>query len=511
MVHSIHEMGKNFNGNGNGNGNGTHNLFLQPPEKRVQKRTAALPNAVKYTQVTFQTHEAVELRGTLVRTTRLASVFELYNPIVTPRVSEALEKFKIILQEQVIYSGRAVVHNVLDAGTKVVFEAALDESHWTGVDSGLLAMKHDGQIANEFKIFLGEWQKLYKVSAEFKVAIADMQTFLNDFRLWLDHLELGMQSQPAHKREEFEQKILEALREPAMIALVALFEKFERLVIEIEKDSLPAHSLYAKRALHPQVLCSPFMHRTFEKPLGYAGDYEMVNMMTRNPFEGGSLYAKILNSFFLKTAPVVAHCNRIDTLVTYLQTEVLRATKNGNRARVFNLGCGPAAEIQRFLRDVNWSDLTDFTLLDFNDETVAFARQTLGRIRTPNGRMAGLDVIKKSVAQLLKDGSKFKPGCYDLVYCAGLFDYLPDNVCKRLLEIFYELTAPGGLVLITNVDACNPSRGWMECVVDWFLVYRDANKMREIMPTKITGDTIRIFSEPSSVNIFAEIRKREHV
>ena len=203
------------------------------------------------------------------------------------------------------------------------------------------------------------------------------------------------------------------------------------------------------------------MHRTFEKPLGYAGDYEMVNMMTQNPFKGDSYYARILNAYFLKTPPVVAHRNRIDTLVKHLQAEVLRANQSGRRARVFNLGCGPAAEIQTFLQNVSWSSLADFTLLDFNDETVVFAQQTLGRIRNENARKTGLEVIKKSVAQLLKDNAKLKPVSYDLVYCAGLFDYLPDNVCTRLLEVFYELTAPGGLILVTNVDsAIRRVDGW---------------------------------------------------
>ena len=31
--------------------------------------------------------------------------------------------------------------------------------------------------------------------------------------------------------------------------------------------------------------------------------------------------------------------------------------------------------------------------------------------------------------------------------------------------------------------------------------------MREIIPTEIAKDSVHVFSEPSSVNIFAEIRK----
>jgi extracellular factor (EF) 3-hydroxypalmitic acid methyl ester biosynthesis protein len=507
MVHFTNEMG-NFS-NGNSNGNGAQNLVRQPPQRVLRVEAVALPQDIKGTRVVFKTHEDVELRGALVRTNRLTVIFELYNPIIVPRISEVLEEFKIIFQERAVYAGRAIVHNAMDAGTKIVVEAALDESTWSDGPPDLLG-KCDEQIVYQFKAFLNEWQKLYNVSPEFKLVIADMQTFLQDLRIWLDQVEVVIQSQPAQEREELERKVLGALHEPAISALVALFEKFEQTAKKIEKEFQITHSLYAKNALHPLVLCAPFMHRTFEKPLGYAGDYEMVNMMTRNPFEGGSIYAKILNAYFLETAPVVAHRNRIDNLVKYLSEEVLRAAKNGRRAKIFNLGCGPAAEIQKFLLDVKWSSLADFTLLDFNDETVAFTGQALSQIRNQNGRETGLDIFKKSVAQLLKDSSKFKPDSYDLVYCAGLFDYMPDNICTRLLEVFYKLTAPGGLVLVTNVDTCNPSRCWMEYMVDWLLVYRNATKMRQIMPSEIAGDIVRVFSELSSVNVFAEIRKPQN-
>jgi extracellular factor (EF) 3-hydroxypalmitic acid methyl ester biosynthesis protein len=354
---------------------------------------------------------------------------------------------------------------------------------------------------------LKEWQAFYTVSREFKVTVADMQIFLQDLKLWLDKIELSLASLSPQKQKLLEQEILEHLCHPVLNSLVALFEKFESLASRIETASRPAHSSFAKRLLHPLVLCSPFMHRTYEKPLGYAGDYEMVRMMTDPPFQGGSLYAKLLNAFFVNTPPVVAHRNRIDTLVRHLQTESLRSRQNNSRTTFFNLGCGPAMEIQRFMSEFAHSNMSDFTLLDFNTETVQYAQRVLGQIREKHHRQTKITVVKKSVAQLIKDSSQFKPGGFDVVYCAGLFDYLPDSVCTMLLEVFYKLAAPGGKVLVSNVDACNPSRGWMECMVDWYLIYRDAGQMQRIVPEHIDQEQVHIYSEPSSVNIFAEIRK----
>ena len=68
---------------------------------------------------------------------------------------------------------------------------------------------------------------------------------------------------------------------------------------------------------------------------------------------------------------------------------------------------------------------------------------------------------------------------YDFIYCAGLFDYLPDRTCKQLMNIFYEWLAPGGLLAATNVDACKPFRHMLEFVLDWHLIYRDQERGRQ--------------------------------
>jgi extracellular factor (EF) 3-hydroxypalmitic acid methyl ester biosynthesis protein len=509
MLHSVQEMNKPLKGDGNGNGHGVQNVIRELAKKAAKIQAVASPSAFKENQVTFLTAEGVELHGALTRLTRNAVFFELYNPDAAPRFSETLEEFKIILQEQTVYSGRATVRNVLDAGTKIVCETTLRESDWTDLDPGTV-LQRDGELAKEFKSFLNNWQKLYKVSPEFKVAVADLQTFLHDLRLWLEQVELSVQAQPKSKQDEAERKILQVLLEPLLPTLASLFEKFERLISKIENDPGLSHSLYAKRLLHPLVLSAPFMRRTFEKPLGYAGDYEMVNMMTCDPFQGGSIFAKILNTFFLNTPPVIAHRNRIDSLTQQLRFEVSRTAMKGRTAKVFNLGCGPALEIQRFLVKSLLSDNAAFTLLDFNDETVAYTGRILNQIKEKYNCRSTISIVKKSVAQLLKNNSQFTRDSYDFVYCAGLFDYLPDTTCRQLVDLFYELAAPGGLVLVTNVHVNNPSRGWMECMVDWHLVYRDAEQMSAILPRHVPKKQTRIFVEPIGVNIFAEIRKPEN-
>src|SRR5262249_1748070 len=147
-----------------------------------------------------------------------------------------------------------------------------------------------------------------------------------------------------------------------------LFEKFELASRDIVEDLQPAHGLYVKRQLHPLLLCAPFMHRIYRKPLGYAGDYEMVNMILRDPNEGSSLFASVLNTWFLSQVPAEAHRNRVKLLAQRLQEEIARGRAAARPTRIFNLGCGPAREVQDLMQQSELASEAEFTLLDFNDE-----------------------------------------------------------------------------------------------------------------------------------------------
>src|SRR5471030_2637122 len=211
-------------------GNGLHNPLVRQIEKKAAQ--AVVPShAVKESRVTFKTAGGVELHGTPVRVTRHMAVFELYNPDVTLQFSEALDGFEISLQAQKVYSGRATIRNVVNAGTKTICEATLKETDWTDVN---FLPQPGGQLAGEFKKFLKEWQKLYKVSPEFKVVIADMQTFLHDLRGWLERVELKTRAFANPLRTQLEKEAVEELAKPVIEAIDLFISRFESIVVKLE-------------------------------------------------------------------------------------------------------------------------------------------------------------------------------------------------------------------------------------------------------------------------------------
>jgi extracellular factor (EF) 3-hydroxypalmitic acid methyl ester biosynthesis protein len=454
----------------------------------------------------------LELRAAMAKLTRFAVVFEVYGPGSGLRVSEVLKEFQITLRKRVIYSGRATIRSMVATDQMEVCEATLSESFWLDLELAPAQAKN-GALRKEFDGFIQEWQKLYNILPEYKIIIADMQSFFMDLRLWLNQVELVIKTSPEADRPEMEERVTRELVEPILPCINVLFEKFETIAKSLPEDVREPHRSYMRRQLHPVVLCAPFAHRTFEKPLGYAGDYEMVNMIVRDLYEGNSLFAKVLNTWFLKQMPAEAHRNRIKYLRDRLIQETARSVRAGHPARILNLGCGPAFEIQRFLQESPISNDAQFTLLDFNDETLQYTQGKLSTLVRDNSRRTVVNLQKKSVLQVLKEYARPKgeQPKYDMVYCAGLFDYLADPACKHLMNIFYDLTVPGGLVLATNVEPSNPMRNGMEHLLDWNLIYRNGAQFRTLKPAKAEDENVEVYGDVTGVNVILEVRKSAHV
>lgn len=466
---------------------------------------------VKDSLVVCRTSQGVEFRAALLRLTRFVVVFECFDSELVLQTSEVFEDCRVLLQDRLVYSGRGVLKNMMQVGVGTICEVTLAEGSWRNMPF-IPELTAHSELMGHFRNFLVEWQRNYRLKPEFKVIVADMQSFLADLRLSLDQVAvtLARASEPAKLQRDATEDLCRA----AIPCLDSLFAKFEAIAKDLDGDESPAHRHFARRHLHPLVLCAPFVNRTFNKPLGYAGDYEMVNMIVRNKPEGASLFAKVVNTWFLHQRPAEAHRQRIDYLARVLRDEALRASRLRRSLRVFNLACGPAQEVQKMLRESPLCDRIEMTLLDFNEETLNYARSIVESLRIRHARCMPVEYVKKSVQHIIKESSRLGAACghkgYDLVYCAGLFDYLSDPVCRRLTNIMYDWLTPGGLLVVTNVDPSNPLRNGMEHLLDWHLIYRTADQLRYLSPSNAAQEDCYVQTDATGVNVLLEVRKPDH-
>ena len=78
--------------------------------------------------------------------------------------------------------------------------------------------------------------------------------------------------------------------------MTLLFDRFEAEASKAKNKNIEDKNMrYAQQYLNPYLTHSPFFKRSYEKPLGYAGDYEMVNMMFNHPYKGKGIFGKLMN------------------------------------------------------------------------------------------------------------------------------------------------------------------------------------------------------------------------
>ena len=142
-----------------------------------------------------------------MRITRHVVAFEVYNPYSILQLSEVLKEFKIIVNDRLIYSGRATVSNLVNTGIVVVCEATLNEA-WLDVDLFPL-ITQPKKLRADFSDFLKEWERIYSILSEYKVVLADMQNYFVDLRRWLEQVELGIRSSASRDRLELEQDVIQ--------------------------------------------------------------------------------------------------------------------------------------------------------------------------------------------------------------------------------------------------------------------------------------------------------------
>ncbi|GAB6043416.1 class I SAM-dependent methyltransferase [Endothiovibrio diazotrophicus] len=456
--------------------------------------------------LTFRNNQGVEARGTLLKLTRSTVVFEVYNPYSIVQLSEVLQNLTLRHRDNIIYHGRAVVSNLVNTGLMLLVSVTLVDP-WSDLTDRL---GRPGELHLEVSRFIDDWNRSYQIRPGYQLAVSNLRSFLGEFRQWLEQVDMEPNRSVENNSEDSgdKQEIFDAIAEPALPQLEELFSRFEEEADKVEEPELTVHKAYVQRDLHPLMLRSPFIHRAYMKPLGYAGDYEMVNMMLRDDREGPSTFAQLLNRYYLNIGPSIAHRNRIDILEQTLVKIAQNAAKENRRARIMNIGCGPAIEVQRFIERYPLAERCDFSLMDFNEQTLSYAKRMIHQAAVKSGNLPNFWFIEQSVHTLIKQaaskGADTEKDRYDLVYCAGLFDYLSDKVCTRLLALFCQWARIGGTVLVTNVHPSNPNRFQMEHIAEWYLIYRRSEEMDKIAPK--CGER-NIYRDESGVNVFMEMVK----
>lgn len=130
--------------------------------------------------------------------------------------------------------------------------------------------------------------------------------------------------------------------------------------------------------------------------------------------------------------------------------------------------------------------------------------ESMARVRRDYGKYGAVPA-RKHIREIIVDGRL--PEDLDLVYAAGLYDYLTDRTAIPLTRALIASLEPGGMFLAANIVPSSHDTAFMEAVMDWPLVNRDEQDMRRLLSEVPAGriDTVTLHRDPDDVMSFITV------
>lgn len=241
---------------------------------------------------------------------------------------------------------------------------------------------------------------------------------------------------------------------------------------------------------------APALRRAFTKPLGYPGDYALMQYYYDNGFEGDSAFGLALHKIGNAHPLAVGVRTRSQWVAEHIRERAAQQT-SATPLHVLSLGCGVGAEVAMVQSSTAGPSVPiEWLLIDQEDEALAVAYRNARAL--PLRESSRVRCVNVSFSALLGgEVASTGWGRQDVIFAMGLFDYLPRRSASRLLDGLYSLLRPGGSVVIGNAAAGNAHFWAPELALRWSLLYRDEEEMGALTRTLPASARVRLEGEPA--------------
>lgn len=339
-----------------------------------------------------------------------------------------------------------------------------------------------------------------RVSADYRRLCADVLHLLRSHRASLDRF-VKTRPQPAAM-----DAMLAACEERVLPRWRKLWRTANELVAPImaDDDARRATKELTELILTPEFMPGAIWRRSYEKPLGYPGDFQIMDMVYSWRREGEHLFDQLVHRLGLNVAECIA--TRMVIMRQAIASTVLARAEGP--ARITSLGCGPGREVIDYLQLRDLPRPAHFTLIDQDERALSQVYESSYPATMRLRGKANLSCLHTSFSQLTRAGELFgKLPEQDLIYSVGLIDYLSARRAKALTEALYAQLAPGGTLIVGNMLETPIGNLWpMEFLCDWNILYRSDADMRGLA-SGLPDAAVEISHDPTGRVVLLTLRK----
>lgn len=339
------------------------------------------------------------------------------------------------------------------------------------------------------------------VPEQIRLVIYEMKDSLKRVDLFLSDLQKNLKFGNFTDKKIFEESAIKTAGSWLLELIRVGNLELNKLSESLSSESLNEALAFYRENLRDSLYQSIFAERCLEKPLGYAGDYEMMNLMYRNEDFGNSLFGRTVEYAIQKHPEPQAVRNRAEFLLEKLKAQVAEKPES----TILSVASGPAFELKMLLEqaDANTLRSIKLVLLDQDLSALKNAQLSLRSAMKKKGINAEVELINTSIKNVITTGLGNRS--FDMIYSAGLFDYFQDDVAKLAAKRLLDATNANGKVIIGNFNIHTPNKFGMKIIFDWDLLYRSEETLKKLY--EFSGVKNRIEHENNKINLFCILQK----
>ncbi|MFH1530083.1 MAG: hypothetical protein ABIK09_05030 [Pseudomonadota bacterium] len=352
------------------------------------------------------------------------------------------------------------------------------------------------------------------ISPAYRQTVADFAFLVSSYRNLMARQETEIEELGLANRADVQEEVLQSAWEHLRGPIEELQERLDSLTRDhyYDRRMQELYRSYTSPLVTPLLIEGPFFHRSWSKPLGYPGDYVIMQQIYNRAWEGGNLFSRLIHRFGIEHVMAEAVRSRKRLLRREIEMIVGRTPVRGDEpVRIISLGSGPAREIIEFVRDYDGDKLVEFVMIDQDNTALGDVNAVLaplvlksgGRIRTRFLYIAFSDLIgsRERLVELARG---------DLVYCAGMFDYLATKKAEAVIIDLFSRVKPGGTLVVGNFGGGpKPPSAWVTTyTIDWFLRYRSREEMQAIGDVLSETRSVEVITEETGIHYFIRAVKK---
>lgn len=365
------------------------------------------------------------------------------------------------------------------------------------------ALKISEKFAEEYDQAI---EPIFEIDDDVKLILFEFNSILDTLEQLCEKLDRQAKNETSNVLGAMDGTIKSIYLKVAHPKLVELSKKLSLKYRAMKDDTeIEQFKKVLRQAIGPNLFKSRFVFRAATKPLGYAGDYELMSQIYSNESIGKGFFEKVMHTYAVNE--VASESVRFRR--KYIKEKIQKYSKNKKEFNILSVASGPASELRDFFKEIDLKEdqKINVILLDGDLNALIEAKNHIDEIRFLNKSDVNVEYLHHNISDIITRKTIKKNvlhyESFDFVYSMGLFDYLDDRVGGLLLNELTKYLKSDGKIIIGNFHYNNPTRAILDIIADWKLIYRTEEQMLSLIKSDKSKSSVTF--DKNKVEMFLEI------